>query len=178
MKPKKRQKLQYPNELPYWKGLRFFPDDNRKVRKTDSWGDERRVAKTFELLTYLKNNRHPTIVTILDCRKISSTEYSYDMPLMAELSNSETELVDLVTSGEYNPDYRIANRHRVYRLRKKHPKLFQVIQKINSWKTYVDLHEGNLMKDQYGNYKLIDLEGFGFTRYSSDDIISSITAKR
>lgn len=172
-----KRKLEYPTELPHWKGV-SFTEDNKSVCKTDTWYDERRVDRTFEFLTYLKDNGHPTIVSILSCCRISSTQYEYTMPLMAELSNSETELVDVFSSGVSNPDYRAANRHRVYRLKKKHPKLFQVIKKINSWKTYIDLHEGNVMRDQYGNYKVIDIEGFGFGRFSYDEIVSSITARR
>lgn len=169
-----RQKLQYPIELPHWKGLSFLPD-NKTVRKTDSWGDQFRVDKTIEILTYLKNNPHPTIVPILDCCKISSTEYSYDMPLMAMLSDSESELISLWTDGL---DTRKEKRSKIYRLRKKHPKLFQILKKLNSWETYLDLHEGNVMRDRYGNYRLIDLEGFGLSRYSVSDIVHDITTRR
>lgn len=172
-----KRKLQYPTELPHWKGVHFLPD-NKGVQKTDSWGDERRVSRTVSFLNYLKNNPHPTIVPILDYRVISYREYSYDMPLMAELSDSESELVGLFTEASEGSVYRAKNRHKIYRLGKKHPKLYQVIKKLNSWKTYIDLHEGNVMKDQYGNIKLIDIEGFGFSRYSFEDIVNDITARR
>lgn len=172
-----KRKLQYPTELPHWKGV-FFSKDQKSVRKENSWFSESRVDRTVKFLKYLRKNPHPTIVSILNCRRISNTDYSYHMPLMAQLSNSEAELVDLYTSGDSNSDYRKANLKRISFLKKKHPKLFQVIKKIASWKTYNDLHEGNVMRDQYGNYKLIDIEGFGFADYSFDDIVSSITARR
>jgi hypothetical protein len=172
-----KRKLQYPTELPNWKGVSFTKDQKR-VRKDNSWFDESRVDRTVQFLKYLIKNPHPTIVTILNCRRISSNEYSYFMPLMANLSNSEAELTDLYTSGNSNSDYRKANLKRISFLKKKHPKLFQVIKKIESWGTYHDLHEGNLMRDQYGNYKLIDIEGFGFAHYSFDDLVKSITVRR
>lgn len=172
-----KRKLQYPTELPNWKGVSFTKDQKR-VRKENSWFDDYKVDRIFQFLKYLRNNPHPTIVTILDCRRISPFEYSYFMPLMARLSNSEAELVDLYTSGEHNSDYRKANHKRILYLKKKHPKLFQVIQKIESWGTYLDLHEGNVMRDRYGNYRLIDIEGFGFSHYSIEDIIKSITIRR
>jgi hypothetical protein len=172
-----KRKLQYPTELPDWKGV-SFTKDQKKVRKENSWFDESRVDRTVRFLKYLRKNPHPTIVTILNCRRISSNEYSYFMPLMAELSNSHAELVDLYTSGTSDSDYRKANSKRISFLKKKHPRLFQVIKKIESWGTYHDLHEGNLMRDQYGNPKLIDLEGFGFSQFSTEEIIDSITARR
>lgn len=172
-----KSKLQYPTELPNWKGV-SFTKDKKKVRKENSWFDDSRVDRTVRFLKYLRKNPHPTIVTILNYRRISPNDYSYFMPLMAELSNSESELVDLYTSGEHNSDYRRANRKRISYLKTKHPKLFQVIQKIESWRTYLDLHEGNLMRDQYGNYRVIDIEGFGFAHYSFDDIVKSITVRR
>jgi len=168
------RKLQYPTELPHWKGV-SFTKDQKKVRKENSWFDDHRVDRTIQFLKYLRKNPHPTIVPILNWRRQSPNEYSYFMPLLAKLSDSETELVDLVTSGD---DYKRSNRHRIYRLKKNHPKLSQFIQKVNSWKTYLDLYEGNIRRDKYGNYKVIDIEGFGFAHYSSDEIISSITARR
>lgn len=173
LKPKKRQKLQYPTTLPHWKGLEFLPD-NKGVRKTDSWGDEFRVARTIELFNYLKNNPHPTIVPILDYCSLAPSEYSYDMPLMAKLSNSESELAEIYSDG---PEARKIEKNKIYRLKKKHPKLYQVLVKLDSWKTYVDLHEGNVMRDRYGNYKLIDIEGFGLTTHSVQTIIDDITKK-
>jgi len=168
-----RRRLQYPIELPHWKGLRFI--DDKTVRKIDSWGDQVRVHQTIELLTYLKNNPHPTIVPILDCRKISSTEYSYDMPLMAMLSESESELVSLYSDG---PAARHNEHKKLLCLKNKHPKLFQVVKKLDSWETYVDLHEGNVMRDRYGNYRLIDIEGFGLFQFTAHDIINDITKRR
>lgn len=172
-----KSKLQYPTELPNWKGV-SFTKDKKKVRKENSWFDESRVDRTVRFLKYLRHNPHPTIVTILNCRRISSNEYSYFMPLMAELSNSESELVDLYTSGEQNSDYRRANKKRILYLKRKHPKLFQVIKKIESWGTYLDLHEGNVMRDRYGNFKVLDIEGFGFTHYSFEEIVKSIKTRR
>lgn len=167
------RKLQYPTKLPGWKGISFLPN-NKGVRKEASWFDFAKVNRIFEFLTYLKNNRHPTIVSILDCRRISNEEYSYDMPLMAELSRSEALLVELYSVGMDHDGYRNFHRNKVSRLGKKHPKLIQVLKKINSWDRYADLHEGNIMRDQYGNYKLLDIEGFSFSKYSAQEIIDKI----
>jgi hypothetical protein len=167
-------KLHHPTDLPSWKGLSFLPD--KRVRKADNWGDPIRVSRTFALLTYLKNNPHPTIVPILDCHQTSSREYSYDMPLLAYLSDSEYKLINLLSLG--SEASRKQSIKEIISLEKKHPKLTQVVKKINSWKTYLDLHGGNVMRDRYGNYKLIDIEGFGLSVHSHHAIIDSILRRR
>lgn len=168
------RKLKYPAELPNWKGLFFLPG-NKVVRKTNSWSEWAKVNRTVNLLSYLKDNPHPTIVSILNVERISSTEYSYDMPLLAKLSISESNLVYYLS---LQPKYQVEHQSKINRLKRKHPKLFQVINKINSWEVYLDLHGGNVMRDKYGNYKLIDIEGFGLSQYSHKDIIDKITARR
>lgn len=168
------RKLIYPTELPSWKGMSFLPD-KKGARKTD-WGEPIRARGMFALLSYLKNNPHPTIVTILDCNLVSSREYSYDMPLLAFLSNSERKLVNLLSLG--SEASRQQNIKEIRLLEKKHPKITQVVKKINSWKVYGDLHGGNLMRDRYGNYKLIDLEGFNLSYRSHHEVIKAITTRR
>lgn len=174
---KQRQKLQYPTELPAWKGLSFLPN-GKGVRKIDKYFDEVKVDNTIEFLKYLKNNPHPNIVPVLNYHRLDDNEYTYDMPLMAELNKSEGQLVDLFAEGYDHPSYRIKNEKEVSSLKEKHPKLYQVINKISSWDVYGDLHKGNVMKDRYGNLRLIDIEGFSFTRFSAEEIIFQITARR
>lgn len=169
-----RQKLQYPTELPSWKGLSFLPD-NKGARKI-AYGDSTRTNRTLALLSYLKNNPHPTIVSILDFSRVSSYQYSYDMPLLAYLSDTEYKLVTLLSRG--NETNRKNNKKKILELEKKHPKLTQVIKKIKSWAIYGDLHGGNVMRDRYGNYRLIDIEGFNLFYHSHHEVINAITARR
>jgi hypothetical protein len=152
-----------------------FLSDKKGARKTE-WGDPIRVGRMFALLSYLKNNPHPTIVSILDCKRIDSREYSYDMPLLAFLSDSQHKLVNLLSLGSEVD--RKQNMAEIRLLEKKHPKLAQVVKKINSWKVYGDLHGGNVMRNRYGNYKLIDLEGFGLSYRSHHEVIKAITSRR
>jgi hypothetical protein len=173
---KKARKLEYPTELPYWKGIYFIPD-NKGVQKIGSWYDEGQTKNTFQFLNYLKNNRHPSIVTILNCQSSAENSYSYEMPLMANLLESEKDLISLLSESEEYASLKRQYRYKIYRLKKKHPKLFHFLKRVMSWGVYNDLHSDNVMKDQYGNYKLIDIEGFSFYSYSVNDIIKAITSK-
>jgi hypothetical protein len=43
---------------------------------------------------------------------------------------------------------------------KEYPKLMNFINTVFSQKRYTDIHSGNFMKDEDGEYRIIDLEGF------------------
>jgi hypothetical protein len=88
------------------------------------------------------------IVKLFNFKKLSSsrgrTRYMYTMERLFEISKEDKLIVSKWFRG---------------RRPKKNSKLKEFLYRAHK-KGYGDLHEDNVMIDRYGDYKLIDIEGF------------------
>jgi hypothetical protein len=85
--------------------------------------------------------------------------YAYEMMRLPMLSRDEKSLINKMISHRYildqddfHPDLKKGQRE--------FPKLFKFMKRVIDDENYTDLHDGNFLKDEDGNYRIIDLEGF------------------
>lgn len=89
--------------------------------------------------------------------EINHYEYSYDMKRLFILNKDERSIIDRYLSIYVIRDER---EPRVLDIDQNYPELIDFCFKIKKWGAYNDAHNGNFLKDECGDYKLIDLEGF------------------
>lgn len=99
------------------------------------------------------------ILEIKLCRqKRNLIRYSYEMAYLKPLSQEESYFINRKWSNDHYIDETSWKIKRVENLAKKYPKL-AAFTEAYQW-TYLDWHAGNVMRDQQGNFRIIDLEGF------------------
>lgn len=85
-------------------------------------------------------------------------EYSYDMKRLCILSGDEKLIIreafkTLNSSEEYDNEV-------IIDAKKDYPQLIEFMREVLFQDIYWDLHDGNFLKDEVGDYKLCDIEGF------------------
>lgn len=84
--------------------------------------------------------------------------YSYTMKRLCVLSSEEKTLIDAcfkIYSGPID-----LTDQRVIEGKENYPALFELCNRMITDNIYWDRHSGNILKDEVGDYKIIDLEGF------------------
>lgn len=85
-------------------------------------------------------------------------EYSYEMQRLYNLNDEEKFIVD---SSYDNLGEEWEDTVFIIKAAKEHsPKLYNFLYRALYHLKYKDMHSGNVMKDNVGNYKIIDIEGF------------------
>jgi hypothetical protein len=95
--------------------------------------------------------------------------YSYNMMRLKKISYNEKLLIDLV--GNYYDKYGAGaclQNVSYYNAQERLPLLFNFLKTITMQDRYYDIHSENIMTDNDGNYRLIDLEGFIKTPLAQD----------
>ena len=82
--------------------------------------------------------------------KHSRRLYQYDMKRLYMLNKEEKLLI--------NDNYRKGCHY--HDDKNGYPKLVKFMNKVIEQRKYLDIHDQNILKDEDGNYRLIDLEGF------------------
>ena len=85
--------------------------------------------------------------------------YAYEMMRLPMLDRDEKNLINKLC-GIYHPVTRDNPDPDVQRGWKELPKLVEFMNVVLAQGNYTDLHNNNFLKDQEGNYRIIDLEGF------------------
>jgi len=86
----------------------------------------------------------------------TSYGYFYEMKRLAKLCNKEKVLIEhLAYLNRIKSDHNERNHYE-----KDYPKLVEFMMEVFRLDRYHDLHDGNFLKDEFGQYKLIDIEGF------------------
>ena len=115
---------------------------------------------------YLIENPHPLIVPIYKFEgnfEDNWCHYSYDMKLLTPISEEEACIVNNARNDTNNFGISALSRFTNRRL-------VTFLQKVLVDGIYWDLHGGNVMKDQDGNYLLIDLEGLNPASRFADSV--------
>lgn len=84
--------------------------------------------------------------------------YFYEMKRLAKLSEDEKNLIEHM--AYLNRSKAMLDRDKNLHHDKDYPKLFDFMLEVLQQNRYHDLHSGNFLKDEFGDYKLIDIEGF------------------
>ena len=141
--------------------------DERTVRKTAMSCGPHLVRCVERLCKILIAHPHPMIVPVYSFQIDEEPErasgdytYSYDMLRLGMLNNDEKTLVSYLAYP--NPCYDSY----IERERKDYPSLVAFMEEMVRQDRYTDRHSGNVLKDEDGNYRIIDLEGF--VRYPAD----------
>jgi hypothetical protein len=86
-------------------------------------------------------------------------KYAYEMMRLPYLHKDEKDLISTLI-GIYRPVTRDDSNPAVQQGWRELPKLVEFMNKVLGDGHYTDLHNQNFLKDQEGNYRIIDLEGF------------------
>lgn len=141
--------------------------ENDKIRKTSRSTMRETVIFMEKLCKFLIGNPDPTIVTIYDFadygwQKDGTYLYTYDMEKLWHLSRNEKKIIQVVADDWYEMGIlpHESNCELVRAAEKDYPKLYIFLDKLTKLDRYTDLNTGNVMLDQFGEYRTVDLEGF------------------
>src|SRR5208282_244331 len=152
--------IKYNHNLGY--GITLVND--RVVRKTAQLSTKQSFERFRAICHHFMVNPDPTVVPVYDFQCLETPKsifgmyrYQYDMMRLGMLSDKEKILISHMNS--YGRD-RWETESRIVEGRKNFSILYDFIATIKLQGRYLDLHEGNVLKDDQENYLLIDLEGF------------------
>lgn len=129
-------------------------------------------ARAIEVLCkYFMDTKDPMVVEIYNFQHLkplpnkapsvytySGYGYFYEMKRLAKLSSEEKDLIeDMAYLGRVKA---LSEIDKNFHNKKAYPKLVDFMLEVLQQNRYHDLHSGNFLKDEFGDYKLIDIEGF------------------
>ena len=146
-----------------------YIDNGFRVRKTARCcGTE--TLKFIEALCHkLILQPDPMVVSvydfkIIDMKSIFDYVYSYDMKRLNDISDFEKNIIDEASLSKwFSPSlksFRKSSNIDIDLAWDKYYLLMNFLTRVIDQDRYHDLHGGNIMKDNDGSYRLIDLEGF------------------
>ena len=133
-------------------GSYIFLSGNKILKVVES-NEYHSYDKIRKIISWVKKSKSKHIVKIYDSGQFTTSGRKYYFYVMERLIplplSYDTDLIDIIDS-----------RHETS-LELFKPKVSEFVMSFDAMKlTYVDLHERNVMMDRFGNYKLVDLEGF------------------
>jgi hypothetical protein len=145
--------IKYSHRLPF--NIEIVTDTI--VRKHARSADPFALEGMRRFIVALMHNPHPMIVPVYDFtignRVGGWIEYSYDMQRLGVLNSTEKNMIE---DAGYNRRITAID----LKTRQRYPELTDFLNQILVEDSYWDLHDGNIMKNEQEEYKLIDLEGF------------------
>ncbi len=160
-------------------GFRMKYDPNIEGRYGIKLVDEHRVRKeanfstreSFEYIQAVVNhfikNPDPMVVPVYSFEVLQEPSdrygifiYAYEMMRLGMLDNYERDILESCHAYYHTGiPYDVRN-DLLARGWREYPKLMKFMNVVFSQQRYTDIHSGNFMKDQEGEYRIIDLEGF------------------
>jgi hypothetical protein len=155
-------------------GLEYVKD-GFTIRKTVHCSRKQTVEFMRALCAHLIAHPDPMVVPIYDFQYLGQVaqhdfKYSYDMLRLGEISEIENRIIWQVgyahSDGSSDPVHNF--KHTVWVKThidaeyawKNHFKLMTFLEKVISLDRYHDLHGENVMMDNDGEFRLIDIDGF------------------
>lgn len=151
----------YPTRLPY--GLEYI--DRNTVRKNGIFSLKNNRYFMEVLCNHLIHNPDPMVVPVLDFKmgsvKNGEYYYSYDMKALLDLYTEEKRIVNWV-ADHYEEEGLPSQSVDAYIQQGwlEWPELMQFLEQWIAMQRHRDIHDGNIMIDEEGSYRLIDLEAF------------------
>jgi hypothetical protein len=136
------------------------------IRKTAQFSSRGNFEWIQKLCNHLIANPHPMIVPIYRFEVLEEIpergnnqwgvfKYAYEMMRLPKLSREEKHALNTTLSHRYRPDH-----PDLIPVKRDYLAMYKFMQQVCDENNYTDLHDGNFLKDQEGNYRIIDLEGF------------------
>lgn len=157
--------MEYESDLERYYGLSLV--DPHRVRKENSFTTLECYLHTKAVINHFIRNPDPLVVPIysfeeivahLDCRYGTYT-YAYEMKRLGMLDYEEKRIIN--EFHEYDSEVLCDNHLEWFQIGfRYYPRLMEFMNTIHRQKRYRDCNDGNFRKDENGDYKIIDLEGF------------------
>jgi hypothetical protein len=159
--------VRYNNNLECYFGISLV--DDFTVRKVAMTSTKEYFEAIEACCKFIMRNPDPMIVPVLNFQSLEvpvlgslygTYKYQYDMKRLAMLEREEKDLIEAMMREYWSHTLDRTKNAEVLRGQVIHPKLFLFIKKLIATNRYGDLHSGNIMKDEFCNFQVIDLEGF------------------
>ena len=160
--------MKYDDNVEQRYGIKLVND--RVVRKEAQFSTRESFEWIRGLVLHLLANPNPMVVPLYRFEVMEETpsknnshwgtyRYAYEMMRLPMLSREEKSLITAMIQRKYQLDNYsdpvIKDGQRDL------PELFAFMKRVLDDGYYTDLHDNNFLKDEEGNYRIIDLEGFG-----------------
>lgn len=149
-------------------GIRLV--DEFTVRKEARLSTRENFTLVKAIVNHFINHPDPMVVPTYAFKVLQETNekesnygtyvYTYDMMRLGMLDSTERTIVDasnqfyhIGLSSDTKNDW-------IQRGIREYPELIKFMNTVFKQGRYTDIHGGNFMKDDEGNYRIIDLEGF------------------
>jgi hypothetical protein len=147
--------IKYEYSLPF--GLELI--DDFTVKKMGRYSLIESIKQFEIIINHFINHPDPLVVPIYSYQYISGNNksfyiYSYTMKRLGLLSEEEKKIISLCIRSKLDTDKDFC------RLKEEYSSLIHFMDQVLTQNRYVDLHNRNFLKDEEGNYKIIDIEGF------------------
>jgi hypothetical protein len=161
--------MKYDENVEVHYGIKLV--DDRVIRKEAYYSQRNNFEFIRNLANHLIANPDPMVVPVYrfevmeetpekENRTWGSYKYAYEMMRLLMLTRAEKEIITTMIQKKYSD----SQDHPVIQgARRDYPELHAFMSRVLSEGHYTDLHDQNFLKDEQGNYRIIDLEGF--TRY-------------
>lgn len=159
-------------------GLEIISDSI--VKKTACFSNINSLNQTRKLIKHFINHPDPMVVPVYSWKerpknKNGLISYSYTMKRLCLLSQEERHVISLCCASlkkdeDWNHSYIEKAKNDLFAFNKDYSLLISFIEEAILNKNYVDTHKGNFLKDEYGDYKIIDLEGFLYYPWDHRDL--------
>lgn len=159
--------FKYDENLETRWGLKIISD--RIVRKEAAFSRPESLAWLQKLVNHLIANPDSMVVPVFKFEVLEERaqtpsnwgvyKYAYEMMRLPMLDRYEKDAISSILRSRYaiNSDNEPPD---VVRSRREYPELFKFMVRVLKDGHYTDLHNQNFLKDEEGNYRIIDLEGF------------------
>ena len=161
--------MKYDDNVETRYGIKLVSD--RVVRKEAQFSTRESFEWIRNLVLHLLVNPNPMVVPVYRFEVIEEVaskhnsnwgiyRYAYEMMRLPMLSSEEKLLITRLIHNR-RPVERDDPQPFVREGWKEYPSLVEFMNRVLAEGSYTDLHDQNFLKDEEGNYRIIDLEGFG-----------------
>lgn len=164
--------INYANRLPPGKPVELL--DNGLIRKTGMAHHYEHMEILDAVLKHFIKHPAPNVVPVYDyqvTKKDNAYHYYYDMMRCGILPRNQRNFVDLFRGRYelYHNEIFSGDKESLLFGHNQFPLLFDWLKGIALENRYWDIHSGNVMFNEDGEYVLIDLEGFVWARPLSNE---------
>lgn len=158
--------MNFREDIEEYYGLTLVGDKD-KIRKESFFTTRECYLHTKAVINHFIRCPDPLVVPVYSFEEIEATldnqygtyRYAYTMKRLGMLDSDERRIID-----EFHCwDSEVAEDHHNEWFRKgwrEYPTLMSFMNVVHRQKRYRDANDGNFLKDENGDYKIIDLEGF------------------
>lgn len=163
--------MKYDDNVEQRYGIKLIND--RVIRKEAQFSTRESFEWIRSLVLHLLANPNPMVVPLYRFEVMEETpsknnshwgtyRYAYEMMRLPMLTNEEKQVITWMIREKYRGQvHQNDSRPEAQKAWREYPTLVQFMNRVLADGYYTDLHDNNFLKDEEGNYRIIDLEGFG-----------------